>query len=417
MNNPYSKKNPPDTVANPPPIKRTKVVGMLRLPVEDDDSDDDCKVSGTPTPTSIRAFVEVTPDRSVVANSVARLPTSNDNEEDTDDDDMIEPERQTLSVPVVNRNDIDQRGWVIKTYSYTRKDFTGDGLEKLVRQRDSWSSDACPVRTTNDTYQFQERQIEMRPVQIFGLEGVVENIVSNRLNTITRDLFGDTLLYLGIGRLDHAGDLSIANEDGSMSVSNRSLTFFATVYPMVNQQASFQNRQGIRIGDPRCWNNHILNRKKGSETMKILELAVKVFSCFLPEGEKRNHLDAIENKEGPFINGDSGFALLTAYDAYATVVAKIMSMPVVRAAMKFNWSPVLCLKDVIHQVDPKYGIRGTRIATCAATNKSFICLVGFHRQRSVYEHDFECISMLNHGAPITLKTQAFIRLPGGIGDD
>lgn len=178
---------------------------------------------------------------------------------------------------------------------------------------------------------------------------------------------------------------------------------------MVNDTPSLQNRHGLRIGDPRYWMNHIVHRQRGTEKLMVLELAMKVFSCFLPEQEKIPHLMAIQNGKGPFV-GEAGFCLLSCYGVYATVVAKLLSLPIVVAAMQRKWSPVLCIKDCIHQVDGRFGIRGSKIATCNMTNKSFICLVGFHRQRSGNERDFECVSILNSGAPLTLRSQAFVSL-------
>ena len=456
--NPYKRDAPTknvednDKVKGPPVVKRSKMIGLVRVPANEEEN----KKLEKNSMGELNEFVEqlsskpnsianglrchpavLSPLKLVLKKSlplpkpspptptlttvaVASREKKKDFCDDSDDDDeeMSEFERTDRLISAIPvppnrrstfRSDLDESKWTLKTYSSTNKNFVGGGIDVLVRREESWTVEACPVRTTEEILRDQPSGVCLEKVKVFGLEGVMDNLVTDRLNPITRDIFGATLSYLGIARLDHAGDMSFGLDDGSAAVATRALTFFFTCYPMVNQMPSLQNRVGLYVDDPRYWTNHIYHRQRGTEQLRILELAMRIFPCFLPENEKVQHYISVQNKNGPFV-GATGFCLLTCYGSYAYVVAKLLSLPIVRAAMSNNWSPVLCIKDCIHQNDLRYGVNGTKIATCDRQTKSFICLVGFHRQLSANVNDFECISMLNCGAPITLKSQAFIRL-------
>ena len=96
----------------------------------------------------------------------------------------------------------------------------------LARREESWTVEACPVRTTEEILRDQPSGVCLEKVKVFGLEGVMDNLVTDQLNPITRDIFGATLSYLGIARLDHAGDTSFGLDDGSAAVATQALTFF-----------------------------------------------------------------------------------------------------------------------------------------------------------------------------------------------
>ena len=302
--------------------------------------------------------------------------------------------------------------WTVKGYSFREPNFKSDTIEKWIRESTMWSDNSCKVIVSRNTYQIEnDSTIESDGVGV-ELDGVIDNVVTSQLNPITNKLFGAALKQLCIGRLDHCANISTYDNNGNLVVANRALSFLFTLVPMVDNNASKQNRYGLSPEDPRYWVNHIIHRQRGSEKVHILECAMKIFSCFIPENEKADHYNFIDDNTniGPFV-GSHGFMMFVAYGKYAYVVAGLMSLPIVRAAFNHNWYPVLCIKDCIHQTDRSFGINGSKISTCDMTTKSFVCLVGFHRQRSKNnERDFDAISVLNCGAAITTKQQPFIRL-------
>ena len=137
---------------------------------------------------------------------------------------------------------------------------------------------------------------------------------------------------------------------GKTLAANSGLTFLVTVYPIVNRLVSKQNRIGVGPEDTRYWTGQCIHRRMNSETISILEVAMKIERQFLPICDRLAHDDAIVNHRGPFV-GNHGHFLFTAYKQYAYVLSRILSLPICRSALMSGWLPVIIVKDCIVQMD------------------------------------------------------------------
>jgi hypothetical protein len=65
------------------------------------------------------------------------------------------------------------------------------------------------------------------------------------------------------------------------------------------------------------------------------------------------------------------------YDDIAVVMWKMMTSPVVLMFMKRGWLPLVCMKDCLMQIDQKWGLHGSKLASCNLHVHSFLALFGF----------------------------------------
>jgi hypothetical protein len=65
------------------------------------------------------------------------------------------------------------------------------------------------------------------------------------------------------------------------------------------------------------------------------------------------------------------------YDDIAVVMWKMLTSPVVLMFMKRGWLPLFCMKDCIMQIDNKWGLHGSKLASCNLHGQSFLALIGF----------------------------------------
>jgi hypothetical protein len=241
-----------------------------------------------------------------------------------------------------------------------------------------------------------------------GHIGVMPLMVSKNLNPVTNRVFGDLLKDLGIlGGINNASDIMMRGDDNVLVQSNKSLNFLFTVFPKVDKFASEENRLGQTIDHDNYWNGHMEHRPFGAEKGIFMELAMKIFAGLLPESERASHFNVFDGNEGPFMDGR--FVCFVLYGSYAVVLCKIMSLPIVRAAYQHGWLPVLAIKNCVCQRDLKWGINGYKVASCNKQNKSFLSILGFHKQNVVGdETKFDCISIAYDGKPLAIKSNSFV---------
>ena len=331
-----------------------------------------------------------------------------DNYESEDDSSLLSDE--PLQVTMLDENE-----WACELYVRPGKSFTGEKMVKLVTNVEMWTNEITTVKATTtylgrDVVEIDE-EAEYGDEMVgygYGFEGVHDKTVSSRLNPITSQVFGAAMKLMAVPQLHGAHDLCWLDESGMLQQSRTAMSFIGTVMPMVNNQPSFENQNGLELSDPRYWLDHVSHRMSGTTRIHFSELALQIYDVFLSERDKTKHSSAIIAGAGPFV-GLHGYIMFTAFEKYAFIISQLMSQPIVRQAMKMRWRPCILFKNLICQRN-YFGVNGFRVATVNQTTKTFVALVGFHRQMSTQKDDFECIGLLNSGSPLSMSNDSFVRL-------
>lgn len=359
--------------------------------------------------------LKVAPAKMPPVPPVYQYSSSSDDDDDEFDDliaqiDLPPPIIRTMVSPDRGAGQTNTRnlGWTIFIYSTVDDNFNGDGLPGYIQQAKYWGTETVPatVAVVNDVPTISTLS---NHIETFDDIGVHESVVTDQLNPVTKTCFGKALQSIGIPALNHGGDM-LKTEKGKLVPASNGLTFIATVVPLVNKCPSKENVLGQPPGDVRYWQGQVVHRqKKEGGTLSFMEVAMKIPMYLLNNDQQGGHTNAVTGVRGPFIDQVGHFKFV-AYNQYAHILAKLLSLPICQVAAEGGWKPLLVFKDTVCQAETRYGINGFKMGTCDQGCRTFICLVGFTRTRSRDGSQYDVIGLLKDGTPITLRSEATILL-------
>lgn len=238
----------------------------------------------------------------------------------------------------------------------------------------------------------------------FGMEGLVEPFADS-WDTNVKRLFGPALGLLGIPEIVPY-DRYICSSTGSVKPQKVNLVFIAQPAVRVNDsfRPSKTNRIGERSNSATFWKHHLEKRQIEGNEKTMLDLGVRVLSCFLPEQKREAHDAAAANldKSGHGIGGN--FQYCTFWGETAESFVKLADSPVVRIGRSAGFQAVFALKDGLLQktqkTKPEFGVRGFKFTSVDNFYTSKIVLLGFWKQCSADRDDYTLLSITNQSYPL-----------------